>query len=212
MPHTGDLGCHPVRPIGPVVRALSAPSPVVGHRREVPGENLGQGADGAGVVEGSSHEHDGNGRHHFGGEPLLSRRRSSAPHQHVRAEARTPAREPSGNRGPSPPPDSAHSFSRPLPSRSRATPGREPRQSVRCRVPSARHRAARPLCPRGLLACFWTVLRWIQMPKDLCLGVCPGQRPSSGSPGWTRTNNPPVNSRMLCQLSYRGSLCSEAPH
>src|SRR5262249_18349250 len=24
------------------------------------------------------------------------------------------------------------------------------------------------------------------------------------SPGWTRTNNPPVNSRMLCQLSYRG--------
>ena len=25
-----------------------------------------------------------------------------------------------------------------------------------------------------------------------------------GSPGWTRTNNPPVNSRMLCQLSYRG--------
>ena len=28
-------------------------------------------------------------------------------------------------------------------------------------------------------------------------GVC-------SSPGWTRTNNPPVNSRMLCQLSYRG--------
>jgi hypothetical protein len=26
-----------------------------------------------------------------------------------------------------------------------------------------------------------------------------------GSPGWTRTNNPPVNSRMLYQLSYRGS-------
>ncbi len=26
-----------------------------------------------------------------------------------------------------------------------------------------------------------------------------------GSPGWTRTNNPPINSRMLCQLSYRGS-------
>src|SRR4051794_38670501 len=25
------------------------------------------------------------------------------------------------------------------------------------------------------------------------------------SPGWTRSNNPPVNSRMLCQLSYRGS-------
>ena len=26
------------------------------------------------------------------------------------------------------------------------------------------------------------------------------------SPGWTRTNNPSVNSRMLCQLSYRGKL------
>ncbi|CAD5945139.1 protein of unknown function [Streptomyces sp. KY75] len=25
------------------------------------------------------------------------------------------------------------------------------------------------------------------------------------SPDWTRTSNPPVNSRMLCQLSYRGS-------
>jgi hypothetical protein len=28
----------------------------------------------------------------------------------------------------------------------------------------------------------------------------------SYSPGWTRTNNPPVNSRMLCQLSYRGTV------
>src|SRR5215218_1698864 len=28
------------------------------------------------------------------------------------------------------------------------------------------------------------------------------------SPGWTRTNNPPVNSRMLCQLSYRGTVLS----
>ena len=27
---------------------------------------------------------------------------------------------------------------------------------------------------------------------------------AEGSPGWTRTNNPSVNSRMLCQLSYRG--------
>jgi hypothetical protein len=26
------------------------------------------------------------------------------------------------------------------------------------------------------------------------------------SPGWTRTSNPSVNSRMLCQLSYRGLL------
>jgi hypothetical protein len=30
----------------------------------------------------------------------------------------------------------------------------------------------------------------------------------SHSPGWTRTNNPPVNSRMLCQLSYRGTVLS----
>ena len=28
----------------------------------------------------------------------------------------------------------------------------------------------------------------------------------SCSPAWTRTSNPPINSRMLCQLSYRGSL------
>ncbi len=27
---------------------------------------------------------------------------------------------------------------------------------------------------------------------------------SDSSPAWTRTKNPPVNSRMLCQLSYRG--------
>ena len=27
------------------------------------------------------------------------------------------------------------------------------------------------------------------------------------SPGWTRTTNPSVNSRMLCQLSYRGLAC-----
>ena len=31
-----------------------------------------------------------------------------------------------------------------------------------------------------------------------------GPDPLRGSPGWTRTNNPSVNSRMLCQLSYRG--------
>src|SRR5829696_6148852 len=33
----------------------------------------------------------------------------------------------------------------------------------------------------------------------------------SSSPGWTRTNNPPVNSRMLCQLSYRGTR-QQRPH
>jgi hypothetical protein len=36
----------------------------------------------------------------------------------------------------------------------------------------------------------------------------PGMGSSFSSPGWTRTNNPPVNSRMLCQLSYRGTVCS----
>ena len=36
--------------------------------------------------------------------------------------------------------------------------------------------------------------------------VSADQRPFVRSPDWTRTNNPPVNSRMLCQLSYRGSL------
>lgn len=29
-----------------------------------------------------------------------------------------------------------------------------------------------------------------------------------GSPGWTRTSNNSVNSRVLCQLSYRGSMAS----
>ena len=32
----------------------------------------------------------------------------------------------------------------------------------------------------------------------------PPEQGFRSSPGWTRTNNPPVNSRMLCQLSYRG--------
>ena len=33
---------------------------------------------------------------------------------------------------------------------------------------------------------------------------------SDHSPGWTRTSNPPVNSRMLCQLSYRGPVADAA--
>ena len=36
----------------------------------------------------------------------------------------------------------------------------------------------------------------------------PVAAPFASSPGWTRTNNPPVNSRMLCQLSYRGSAAA----
>src|SRR5947209_174092 len=41
----------------------------------------------------------------------------------------------------------------------------------------------------------------------MCVKVCATAKTSRiGSPGWTRTTNPPVNSRMLCQLSYRGLL------
>jgi hypothetical protein len=36
----------------------------------------------------------------------------------------------------------------------------------------------------------------------------PPLQPFLSSPGWTRTNNPPVNSRMLCQLSYWGKRAS----
>ena len=43
-------------------------------------------------------------------------------------------------------------------------------------------------------------------PRDAETGRSRGTDPVRGSPGWTRTNNPPINSRMLCQLSYRGSL------
>src|SRR5215204_1860139 len=46
-------------------------------------------------------------------------------------------------------------------------------------------------------------------PARFCLLGDYGQPAFAGlscsSPGWTRTNNPPVNSRMLCQLSYRGT-------
>jgi hypothetical protein len=34
---------------------------------------------------------------------------------------------------------------------------------------------------------------------------CGSRNANSGSPTWTRTKNLPVNSRLLCQLSYRGS-------
>ena len=36
------------------------------------------------------------------------------------------------------------------------------------------------------------------------LSVCAAQRPFFCSLDWTRTNNRPINSRMLCQLSYEG--------
>ena len=40
--------------------------------------------------------------------------------------------------------------------------------------------------------------------KDKHLVILNWRNSQSSSPGWTRTNNPSVNSRMLCQLSYRG--------
>src|SRR5206468_11903999 len=42
-------------------------------------------------------------------------------------------------------------------------------------------------------------------PRPGRSGVRRSERRDFSSPGWTRTNNPPVNSRMLCQLSYRGT-------
>ena len=47
--------------------------------------------------------------------------------------------------------------------------------------------------------------------RKTCLkndGTTGKRKESCSSPGWTRTNNPPVNSRMLCQLSYRGSAAA----
>jgi hypothetical protein len=32
-----------------------------------------------------------------------------------------------------------------------------------------------------------------------------------GSPEWTRTTNPAINSRMLCQLSYGGTVARWRP-
>src|SRR6476619_1492351 len=58
------------------------------------------------------------------------------------------------------------------------------------------------------------VRSWVWVCTTVTLGGSTRTGPSrdetgpfcAGSPGWTRTNNPPVNSRMLCQLSYRGSV------
>jgi hypothetical protein len=38
------------------------------------------------------------------------------------------------------------------------------------------------------------------------VGVVVAVAVTDGSPGWTRTSNLSVNSRMLCQLSYRGPM------
>ena len=68
-----------------------------------------------------------------------------------------------------------------------------PVAAVVVRRQSRRHRAA--------VHAVWHVfgMRFGETPRkhDLnCDDTC--------SPGWTRTSNPSVNSRMLCQLSYRG--------
>ena len=46
-----------------------------------------------------------------------------------------------------------------------------------------------------------------QKVKGVLTGVSPCQNAlACGSPDWTRTSNPLINSQMLCQLSYRGLL------
>ena len=49
----------------------------------------------------------------------------------------------------------------------------------------------------------------VGVKRGLILVRSPGQTADLGwcSSGWTRTNNPAINSRMLCQLSY-GGPCS----
>ncbi len=46
------------------------------------------------------------------------------------------------------------------------------------------------------LGVFWGWILTTELAKPLDLRF--------GSPRWTRTINPAINSRMLCQLSYRG--------
>ena len=65
------------------------------------------------------------------------------------------------------------------------------RQTARCRSRRTTQQA-RPASARG------TPTRY----------ASPSCALSPSSPGWTRTNNPPVNSRMLCQLSYWGKRAS----
>ena len=59
-------------------------------------------------------------------------------------------------------------------------------------------------------ACVWRSGYWFESEEQIkqepqrrsLWGSC-----FIGSPDWTRTSNPSINSRMLCQLSYGGIFC-----
>ncbi len=76
------------------------------------------------------------------------------------------------------------------------------RPAKRSAVAASRDGCDRTRASRPLVASL--VARWL-LRKRAAFVLARSYR-CRGSPGWTRTNNPSVNSRMLCQLSYRGSL------
>ena len=59
-------------------------------------------------------------------------------------------------------------------------------------------------------ACVWRSGYWFE-PEEQIKQESPGRSPEDScfmrSPDWTRTSNPSINSRMLCQLSYGGLFC-----
>ena len=59
-------------------------------------------------------------------------------------------------------------------------------------------------------ACVWRSGYWFE-PGQQIKQESPGRSPEDScfmrSPDWTRTSNPSINSRMLCQLSYGGLFC-----
>ena len=78
------------------------------------------------------------------------------------------------------------------------TPPARGRRSCRSRCGS--DVGSRPSSPS------WHAPRDVHRAEDAETGRSRRTDPVRGSPGWTRTNNPSINSRMLCQLSYRGSF------
>ena len=73
-------------------------------------------------------------------------------------------------------------------------------------------RANTSVCPTARNACTASILETVrdiprprrEYPSGPCIDFRTTGRLQLGSSGWTRTNNPAVNSRTLCQLSYRG--------